>query len=78
MTQRTKGIGAEVPGAPPAEAAVLSPSQQLANRIVERLAKEKLIALAKDSTFPNALAEGTLTGETWRLEVEKASRKKTP
>jgi hypothetical protein len=61
------------PGPARVETVVVSPSKQLAQRIVDRLAKEGLVTLATDSTFLRALAEGTLAAETWRLEVENAS-----
>jgi hypothetical protein len=47
-----------------------SPSEKLAQNIVERLTQEKLLSPERGKRLLSGLAEGSLTAEDWQLEIE--------
>lgn len=49
-----------------------TPSNQLAQRIVDRLLAENLIRLADAARLAAGIAQGKARAEDWRLAVEKA------
>ena len=56
-----------------------SPSDRLARRIVEKLAREKILSAAEAKKLLPKLAEGKLRPEDWRLAVELSTiQKKKP
>lgn len=52
------------------------PGELLAAKIVERLAKEKLISPASAKKMLPKLADGHLRAEDWRLPIELGTEKK--
>lgn len=52
-----------------------SPSQVLAQKIVERLVAEKLLTANDAKQVLVKLADGSMKAEDWRLAIEKASDK---
>ena len=54
-----------------------TPTQQLAEKILERLIAEGLLAQDDHKKLVNKLADGKLKSEDWRLAVELAAAKET-
>ncbi len=54
-----------------------TPSQLLAEKIMERLIREGLLTAQAAKTMQPKLAEGKLRAEDWRLPIELAAKKKT-
>lgn len=52
-----------------------SPSKQLADRILARLVKEKLISSDSVPSLSPKLASGQLRQDDWRLPIELATEK---
>ena len=52
-----------------------TPSQKLANRIVERLVSEKLLDAEAGKKLSPKLATGKLRPEDWRLPLEISEKK---
>ena len=55
-----------------ADPEILSPNEQVAQRIVARLLASGLIAASQAETVRRGLAAGTLKATDWRLLAEKA------
>jgi hypothetical protein len=53
-----------------------SPSGTLAQRIVEKLVREKLLSAAEARKIVAKLAEGKLRAEDWRLAIEISAMQK--
>lgn len=49
-----------------------SPSQDLAQRIVDKLVAENLVLAADAKAAQSKIADGRMSAEDWRLVVEKA------
>lgn len=49
-----------------------SPSQDLAQRIVDKLIAENLVLVADAKTAQAKIADGKMFAEDWRLAIEKA------
>lgn len=47
-----------------------SPSEQLANKIIDRLSQEKLLTPERGKRCLPKLATGTLKAEDWQVEIE--------
>ena len=54
---------------------MISPSLELATRVVERLASEQLITSEDAKKLVGSYAEGKLRQEDWRLALEKGEDK---
>jgi len=52
-----------------------TPSQELANKILERLTVEKLVTDDDAKKLVTKMADGKLRPEDWRLAIEKAAEK---
>jgi hypothetical protein len=53
-----------------------TPSQILAQRIVDRLQKEGLLALEAANKIQASVADGRMRPEDWRFLLEKTEKKK--
>lgn len=51
------------------------PSQQLAEKIIDRLVREKLLTLQESAKILSKLAEGKIRAEDWRLALEISEAK---
>ncbi len=49
-----------------------TPSQKLAQQIIEKLLTEKLLLQNDEKTTIAKLCDGTMKSEDWRLAIEKA------
>jgi hypothetical protein len=47
-----------------------SPSEQLAQKIVDRLAQEKLLTPERGQRLVSKLADGSLAPEDWQVDIE--------
>ena len=54
-----------------------TPSEKLAEKIVERLIQEKLLTKQEGKKILPKMAEGTLRPEDWRLPIELSAPKET-
>lgn len=54
------------------DARTVSPSQVLAERVVQRLLAEGLLATGDGARVQARLTDGALTAEDWRVALEKA------
>lgn len=52
-----------------------TPSEALAERVVDRLVKSKLIRSAKRDALIAKIASGAMRGEDWKLEIDLATSK---
>ena len=54
-----------------------TPSEKLAERIIERLIQEKLLTKQEGKKILPKMAEGKLLSEDWRLPIELSAPKET-
>lgn len=52
-----------------------SPSENLSSIVVDRLIASGLVRLEKRDALVASIANGAMTGEDWRLEIELAAVK---
>ena len=54
-----------------------TPSERLAERIIERLIQEKLLTKQEGKKILPKMAEGKLRSEDWRLPIELSAPRET-
>ena len=47
-----------------------SPSEELAQKIIDRLVQEKLLTLERSQRLVNKLANGRISTEDWKVDIE--------
>ena len=52
-----------------------SPSEQLAQKIIDRLSQEKLLTPERGQRLVSKLADGSLTPEDWKVDIELSQQK---